>query len=102
MFFSVNSECSVFIVSIVRVLNTSECNVCIILSIVQVLYDGECNICMKEIGILQKFAKKRPVDFIDINTPSFTAKNYSGVTYEMAMKEMHVIGANGMVGYRIM
>ena len=53
---------------------------------------------MHEIRILQMLARKRLVDFIDINKPSFTAETFSGVTYEMAMKEMHVIGADGTVG----
>ena len=63
----------------------------------QVLYDGECNICMHEIRVLQKLARKKPVDFVDINSSSFTSEAYRGVTYEQAMKEMHVIGADGKV-----
>ncbi|KAK7503492.1 hypothetical protein BaRGS_00005413 [Batillaria attramentaria] len=65
--------------------------------VAKVLYDGECNICMKEINILKRVASKRPVDFVDITAPGYQADKYSGITYEMAMKEMHVIGADGKV-----
>ncbi|XP_070191537.1 uncharacterized protein [Littorina saxatilis] len=63
----------------------------------KVLYDGECNICVHEIRVLRVIAKEKPVDFVDINTPDFTSEAFRGVTYEMAMKEMHVIGADGRV-----
>ena len=42
-------------------------------------------------------ARNRPVEFIDINQPQFISEAYNGVTYEDAMKEMHVIGADGKV-----
>ncbi|XP_076448089.1 uncharacterized protein LOC143284866 [Babylonia areolata] len=66
-------------------------------STVKVLYDGECNICVHEVSVLKRLARQRPVLFVDISTPDFRADRFEGVTYEMAMKEMHVIAANGKV-----
>ncbi|KAL8558203.1 hypothetical protein ACOMHN_036292 [Nucella lapillus] len=63
----------------------------------QVLYDGECNICMHEIRLLKRITGGRPVDFVDITTPQFSEDKFGGVTYEMAMKEMTVIGTDGKV-----
>ncbi|XP_029910638.1 uncharacterized protein At5g50100, chloroplastic-like [Myripristis murdjan] len=60
---------------------------------VRVLYDGLCPICVTEIRFLQYLQKNRPgkVDFIDISLPDYDGEKYKGVSYEMAMDEMHVI-----------
>lgn len=57
----------------------------------KILYDGECSICRVEINLLQKFAKKEHLEYVDITSPDYDPKLYNGVTYEDAMKEMHVI-----------
>jgi len=57
----------------------------------KILYDGECSICKIEINILRKFAKKEHLEYIDITSPNYDPVLYNGVTYEDAMKEMHVI-----------
>lgn len=66
---------------------------------VKVLYDGLCPICVTEIRLLQFLQRKRPnrVDFIDISLPGYDGANYSGVSYEMAMEEMHVIDEKNTV-----
>ena len=38
-----------------------------------------------------KFAKKEHLEYVDITSPNYDPKLYNGVTYEEAMKEMHVI-----------
>lgn len=66
---------------------------------VKVLYDGLCPICVKEIRFLQFLQRSRPgkVDFIDISLPGYDGEKYMGVTYEMAMGEMHVIDGEDKV-----
>lgn len=48
---------------------------------------------MTEIRFLQFLQRNRPekVDFIDISLPGYDGTKYKDITYEMAMKEMHVI-----------
>lgn len=60
---------------------------------VKVLYDGLCPICVTEIRFLQFLQRNQPekVDFVDISLPGYDGANYKGVSYEMAMEEMHVI-----------
>lgn len=57
------------------------------------LYDGLCPICVTEIRFLQFLQKKQPdkVDFVDISLSGYDGEKYKGVSYEMAMEEMHVI-----------
>ena len=57
----------------------------------KILYDGECSICRVEINLLQKFASKEHLEYVDITSPNYDPSLYNGVTYEDAMKEMHVI-----------
>lgn len=49
--------------------------------------------CVTEIRFLQFLQRNRPgkVDFIDISLPGYDGTKYNGVSYEMAMEEMHVI-----------
>lgn len=63
------------------------------------LYDGECPICVKEIQFLQFLQRNRPgkVDFVDISLQCFNEEKYGGISYEMAMDEMHVIDENNKV-----
>lgn len=65
----------------------------------QVLYDGQCPLCVKEIWLLKCMQTNRPekVDFIDISLPDYDGGKYKGVSYEMAMEEMHVIDENDKV-----
>lgn len=60
---------------------------------VKVLYDGLCPICVTEIRFLQFLQRRKPkkVDFVDISVPGYDGEKYKGVSYEMAMEEMHVI-----------
>lgn len=60
---------------------------------VKVLYDGLCPICVTEIRFLQFLQRRKPekVDFIDISEPGYDGEKFKGVSYEMAMEEMHVI-----------
>uniref|UniRef100_UPI003AACD313 uncharacterized protein n=1 Tax=Centroberyx gerrardi TaxID=166262 RepID=UPI003AACD313 len=60
---------------------------------VRVLYDGLCPVCVTEIRFLKYLQRNRPgkVDFIDIALPGYDGGKYKGVSYEMAMEEMHVI-----------
>lgn len=66
---------------------------------VKVLYDGLCPICVTEIRFLQFLQRKRSnqVDFIDISLPEYDGAKYNGVSYEMAMEEMHVIDEKNTV-----
>lgn len=66
---------------------------------VKVLYDGLCPICVTEIRFLQFLQRKKTekVDFIDISVPGYDGEKYKGVSYEMAMEEMHVIDEKEMV-----
>ena len=57
----------------------------------KILYDGECSICRVEINLLRKFARKENLEYIDITSPNYDPILFNGVTYEDAMKEMHVI-----------
>ena len=60
----------------------------------KILYDGECSICRVEISILRRFAKKENLEYVDITSPNYDPNLYNGITYEQAMKEMHVINDN--------
>ncbi|XP_010780803.1 uncharacterized protein At5g50100, mitochondrial-like [Notothenia coriiceps] len=66
---------------------------------VKVLYDGQCPLCVKEIWFLKFMQTNRPekVDFIDISLPDYDGGKYKGVSYEMAMEEMHVIDENDKI-----
>ncbi|KAG7472499.1 hypothetical protein MATL_G00109430 [Megalops atlanticus] len=66
---------------------------------VKVLYDGECPICVKEIRFLQYLQKHRPakIEFVDISMQDYDGRKYGGITYEMAMEEMHVIDEHDKV-----
>ena len=57
----------------------------------KILYDGECSICMVEISVLRRFAKQTGLEYIDITSPDYDPSLHSGISYEEAMKEMHVI-----------
>ncbi len=48
---------------------------------------------MTEIRFLQFLQRNQPakVDFIDISLPGYDGAKYNGISYEMAMEEMHVI-----------
>ncbi|GFR88579.1 thiol-disulfide oxidoreductase [Elysia marginata] len=64
----------------------------------RVLYDGECKLCKVEIAGLKWLARSKPnVQFIDITSQDYEPALYSGVTYEQAMLEMHVVGPQGKV-----
>ena len=64
----------------------------------QVLYDGDCKICAIEIAGLKWLTRKRDtVLFVDITDMNYEPLNNGGVTYEDAMKEMHVIDPDGKV-----
>ncbi|XP_015202768.1 uncharacterized protein [Lepisosteus oculatus] len=60
---------------------------------VTVLYDGECPICVKEIKCLQYLQQRQQgkVEFIDISQKDYDGMKYGGITYEVAMEQMHVI-----------
>lgn len=59
----------------------------------RVLYDGECKLCKVEIAGLKWLARSKPnVEFVDITNADYDPSLYSGVTYEQAMQEMHVVG----------
>ncbi|KAM9344309.1 uncharacterized protein KZ484_016661 [Pholidichthys leucotaenia] len=68
-------------------------NFCSETAAVKVLYDGLCPICVTEIRFLQFLQRNHPekVQFIDISLPGYDSTKYQDVTYEMAMREMHVI-----------
>ncbi|KAK3794038.1 hypothetical protein RRG08_028470 [Elysia crispata] len=64
----------------------------------RVLYDGECKMCKVEIAGLKWLAQGKPnVEFVDITSVEYEPALYSGVTYEQAMKEMHVVGPQGQI-----
>lgn len=56
----------------------------------KILYDGECAICMLEISVLKRF-KRKNLQYVDISLPDYNPSSFNGITYEQAMKEMHVI-----------
>ncbi|ESO85233.1 hypothetical protein LOTGIDRAFT_69227, partial [Lottia gigantea] len=56
-----------------------------------ILYDGECSICQVEISLLKRLPSRQYVDYVDITKADYKPELYHGVTYEQAMKEMHVI-----------
>lgn len=60
-------------------------------AITKILYDGECAICMMEISVLKRFNKRNNLHFVDITLPDYKPSLYNGITYEQAMKEMHVV-----------
>ncbi|XP_050414673.2 uncharacterized protein LOC126828737 [Patella vulgata] len=57
----------------------------------KILYDGECKICLAEISILRRLPSKKTLEFVDITKEEYKPELYNGITYEDAMKEMHVI-----------
>lgn len=64
----------------------------------KVLYDGLCPICVTEIQFLQFLQRNRSnVDFIDISVSGYDGAKYKGISYEMAMEEMHVIDEKNTV-----
>ncbi len=66
-----------------------------------VLFDGECPLCMHEISWLRRRNQKRggvaPITFTDISLPTYNPAAHAGVSYEAAMKSMHVIKAGSVV-----
>lgn len=65
---------------------------------VRMLYDGECPLCMKEVDFLRRRdAGKNKIDFVDIASPSYTAEDNAGITYETAMQKIHAITADGRI-----
>ena len=65
-----------------------------------VLFDGECPLCMHEISWLRRRNHNRggvpPITFTDISLPTYNPANHAGVSYEAAMKSMHVIKAGSV------
>lgn len=65
----------------------------------RILYDGRCPLCVHEISWLERRSKLigNPLEIIDIAQPNYNPSQNQGVTYEEAMKFMHVIRGNGDV-----
>lgn len=57
------------------------------------MYDGLCPICVAEIRLLQFYQRNKPekVTFVDISLPDYEGAEVAGVSYDAAMREMHVI-----------
>ena len=54
--------------------------------------------CKVEVAGLKWLARDKPdVEFVDITSLDYEPALYSGVTYEQAMREMHVVGPQGQV-----
>lgn len=50
---------------------------------IRMLYDGQCSLCMKEVNFLRKRdAAAGRIDFVDIDSPDYTAEANAGITYE--------------------
>ncbi|KAG1658770.1 hypothetical protein FOA52_001313 [Chlamydomonas sp. UWO 241] len=65
---------------------------------VRMLYDGECPLCMKEVNFLKgRDSGKGKIDFVDIASPSYTAQDNYGVSYETAMRKIHAIKSDGTI-----
>ena len=70
-------------------------------SSLRVLYDGKCPICVREIMWLERrsrsVASARALSLVDISQPSYDSCSNLGITYEEAMKIMHVIREDGAI-----
>ena len=61
------------------------------------LYDGGCPLCQREISFLRSRDRLNSILFVDIDSPSYKADLFSGISYREAMGEVHAINANGEV-----
>lgn len=59
-----------------------------------VLYDGSCPLCRREIAHYQRIARHSPLRWLDVSEPGIPLAAY-GVTTEQAMRQFHVMDANG-------
>lgn len=59
-----------------------------------VFYDGECPYCHTEIKWYRFLSKKKSIQWVDI-TCNRTELERHGISYNQAMAELHVIGADG-------
>jgi predicted DCC family thiol-disulfide oxidoreductase YuxK len=66
----------------------------------RILYDSKCPLCLHEVSWLERRSKLihcQPLALIDIAQPDYDPKSNQGITYEDAMKAMHVIRGDGAV-----
>lgn len=50
------------------------------------LYDGDCPLCMREVNMLRNRDKGiGKIDFVDISSPEYSAKDNSNISYEQVM-----------------
>lgn len=56
----------------------------------KVLYDGCCMICVTNQKMLEWFDKRNNIDFVDIRKKPYEPAKHSGVTFDEAMKHIHV------------
>eukprot|EP00039_Didymoeca_costata_P005914 m.85834 g.85834 ORF g.85834 m.85834 type:complete len:188 (-) comp13026_c0_seq5:823-1386(-) len=63
---------------------------------IRILYDSECKLCEHEINILKKRdATSNRFQFVDICDDSYNSQDHANISYEEAMKSMHIIQSDG-------
>ena len=63
---------------------------------ITVFYDGQCGLCSKEISYYQRIAPKGVFYWCDI-TQSIEQLSAIGVSYEAALKQLHVTDGEGQM-----
>uniref|UniRef100_A0ACD5WM77 Uncharacterized protein n=1 Tax=Avena sativa TaxID=4498 RepID=A0ACD5WM77_AVESA len=65
---------------------------------IKMLYDGECPLCMREVNMLRERNKSYgAINFVDISSKDYSAKDNHGLDYETAMGRIHAILADGTI-----
>ena len=57
----------------------------------KVLYDARCMVCQTNKALLSFFDRKKRLEFVDIRQPDYAPAAHGGVSYEDAMRHIHVI-----------
>ncbi len=61
-----------------------------------VFYDGGCALCSREIQHYSRLDRQRRIEWLDINRET-TLLNAFGVTFDQAMRRLHVLDRNGVL-----
>uniref|UniRef100_A0ACD5Z0N8 Uncharacterized protein n=1 Tax=Avena sativa TaxID=4498 RepID=A0ACD5Z0N8_AVESA len=65
---------------------------------IKMLYDGECPLCMREVNMLRERNKSYgAINFVDISSKDYSAKDNHGLDYETAMGRIHAILSDGTI-----
>jgi predicted DCC family thiol-disulfide oxidoreductase YuxK len=59
-------------------------------------YDGGCPLCRREVALYRRLDRSQRITWLDISASETRLEDY-GLTLEGAMRELHVMGADGVM-----